>query len=115
MYNAMLMKTTSSNYLKYRTWTLTAAKNLDSSCTQFNTVKAAWDAVTVPAQSADPTCGGTTTPRPPAATCWRDRARVRRGVMSGHDRRDRHQRRSPGPHRLLEGLARRRRRASTET
>ena len=29
MYNAMLMKTSTSSYLKYRTWTLTAAKNLD--------------------------------------------------------------------------------------
>jgi hypothetical protein len=64
LYNAMLMKTSSSNYLKYRTWTLTAAKNLDSTCAQFNAVKAAWDAVNVPAQSADPTCGGTTTPPP---------------------------------------------------
>ena len=46
MYNAMLLKTTSSSYLKYRTWTLTAAKNLfPGSCTEFNTVKAAWDAV----------------------------------------------------------------------
>jgi Zn-dependent metalloprotease len=57
MYNAMLMKTTSSSYLKYRTWTLTAAKNLTpASCSLFNTVKAAWDAVSVPAQAADPTC-----------------------------------------------------------
>ena len=64
LYNAMLMKTSSSNYLKYRTWTLQAAKNLDSTCAQFNTVKTAWDAVNVPAQSADPTCGGTTTPPP---------------------------------------------------
>lgn len=62
MYNAMLMKTSSSSYLKYRTWTLTAAKNLDSTCAQFNAVKAAWDAVNVPAQTADPTCGGTTPP-----------------------------------------------------
>ena len=62
LYNAMLMKTRSSNYLKYRTWTLTAAKNLDSTCAQFNAVKNAWDAVNVPAQTADPTCGGTTTP-----------------------------------------------------
>lgn len=65
MYNAMLLKTTSSSYVKYRTWTLTAAKNLyPSSCTEFNTVKAAWDAVSVPAQSADPTCttGGTPPP-----------------------------------------------------
>jgi Zn-dependent metalloprotease len=64
MYNAMLLKTTSSSYLKYRTWTLQAAKNLfPSSCTQFNTVKAAWDAVSVPAQAGDPTCtiGGTLT------------------------------------------------------
>lgn len=57
MYNAMLMKTSSSSYLKYRTWTLTAAKNLfPGSCTEFNAVKAAWNAVSVPAQSADPTC-----------------------------------------------------------
>ena len=57
MYNAMLLKTTSSSYLKYRTWTLTAAKNLfPGSCTEFNKVKAAWDAVSVPAQAADPTC-----------------------------------------------------------
>ena len=60
MYNAMLLKTTSSSYLKYRTWTLTAAKNLfPGSCTEFNTVKAAWDAVSVPAQAADPTCSAT--------------------------------------------------------
>ncbi|MFF5081314.1 M4 family metallopeptidase [Actinoplanes sp. NPDC000266] len=70
MYNAMLMKTSSSSYLKYRTWTLTAAKNLfTGSCTEFNTVKAAWDAVSVPAQSADPTCtGGTTPPTTPPTT-----------------------------------------------
>src|SRR4051794_31195470 len=68
MYNAMLLKTSSSSYLKYRTWTLTAAKNLfPGSCTEFNTVKAAWDAVSVPAQSADPTCsasGGVTVTNP---------------------------------------------------
>jgi zinc metalloprotease ZmpA len=63
MYNAMLLKTSSSSYLKYRTWTLTAAKNLyPGDCTAFNTVKAAWTAVSVPAQSADPTCTGGTTP-----------------------------------------------------
>ena len=57
MYNAMLMKTTASSYLKYRTWTLTAAKNLyPGSCVEFNAVKAAWNAVSVPAQTADPTC-----------------------------------------------------------
>jgi Zn-dependent metalloprotease len=59
-YNAMLLKTTGSSYLKYRTWTLTAAKNLfPGSCTEFNTVKAAWDAISVPAQSGDPTCSAT--------------------------------------------------------
>jgi len=59
MYNAMLMKTTGASYLKYRTWTLQAAINLfPGSCTQFTTVKAAWDAVSVPAQATDPTCGG---------------------------------------------------------
>ncbi len=70
MYNAMLLKTTSSSYLKYRTWTLTAAKSLfPGSCTEFNTVKAAWDAVSVPAQAADPTCsatGGVTVTNPGA-------------------------------------------------
>ncbi|MEZ0580727.1 M4 family metallopeptidase [Nocardioides sp. MH1] len=63
MYNAMLMKTSSSSYLKYRTWTLTAAKNLyPGSCAEFNVVKAAWNAVSVPAQTGEPTCstGGNT-------------------------------------------------------
>lgn len=71
MYNAMLLKTSSSSYLKYRTWTLQAAKNLYGStgCTEFNTVKAAWDAVSVPAQSGDPTCSGSTpTPTPTTTT-----------------------------------------------
>jgi hypothetical protein len=59
MYNAMLLKTTGASYLRYRTWTLQSAINLfPGSCTQFNTVKAAWDAVSVPAQPGDPTCGG---------------------------------------------------------
>ena len=64
MYNAMLMKTSGASYVKYRTWTLQAAKNLTpGDCTSFNTVKAAWDAVSVPAQSGDPTCtGGGPTP-----------------------------------------------------
>ncbi|WP_027928074.1 M4 family metallopeptidase [Amycolatopsis benzoatilytica] len=57
-YNAMLLKNSNSSYLSYRTWTLTAAKSLfPNSCTEFNTVKAAWDAVSVPAQPGDPTCG----------------------------------------------------------
>ncbi|MFI7431190.1 M4 family metallopeptidase [Micromonospora sp. NPDC049836] len=70
MYNAMLLKTSSSSYLKYRVWTLQAAKNLyPSSCTQFNAVKAAWTAVSVPAQSGEPTCSsGTPTPTPSTTT-----------------------------------------------
>jgi Zn-dependent metalloprotease len=56
-YNAMLAKTSGMTYFKYRTATLTAAKNLfPGSCTNFNVVKAAWDAVSVPAQAGDPTC-----------------------------------------------------------
>src|ERR1044072_5343630 len=61
MYGAMLMKTSSSSYLKYRTWTLTSAKNLDATCNLFNKTKQAWDAVSGPAQTADPhpsTTGG---------------------------------------------------------
>ena len=67
MYGAMLMKTSSSSYLKYRTWTLTSAKNLDATCNLFNKTKQAWDAVSVPAQTADPTCstsGGVTVGNP---------------------------------------------------
>jgi Zn-dependent metalloprotease len=57
MYHAMLLKTSSSSYLKYRVWTLQAAKSLyPGDCTAFNTVKAAWTAVSVPAQSGEPTC-----------------------------------------------------------
>jgi Zn-dependent metalloprotease len=66
MYNAMLLKTSGASYLKYRVWTLQAAKNLfPGSCTQFNVVKAAWTAVSVPAQSGEPTCTtGTPSPSP---------------------------------------------------
>jgi Zn-dependent metalloprotease len=68
MYNAMLMKTTASSYLKYRVWTLQAAKNLTpGDCTDFNAVKAAWTAVSVPAQSGEATCTTGTTP-PPTTT-----------------------------------------------
>ena len=61
-YNAMLSKTSGMTYLRYRTATLNAAKNLTpGNCTNFNVIKAAWDAVSVPAQAADPTCGSTGT------------------------------------------------------
>ncbi|MFD8478238.1 M28 family peptidase [Kitasatospora sp. NPDC059673] len=60
-YGGMLLKTSGMTYRKYRTATLTAAKNLDASCNLFNRTKAAWDAVSVPAQAGDPTCVGTPT------------------------------------------------------
>ncbi len=60
-YNAMLMKTTYWTHGKARIATLTAAKNLygTTDCTTFNRVKSAWDAISVPAQSGEPTCGTT--------------------------------------------------------
>jgi hypothetical protein len=65
MYNAMLMKTSSSSYLRYRVWTLQAAKNLDATCGLFNATKNAWNAVSVPAQSGEATCtSGTPSPTP---------------------------------------------------
>ncbi|MGH3713174.1 MAG: M28 family peptidase [Micromonosporaceae bacterium] len=59
-YNAMLMKTSGMNYQKWRIYTLTAAKNLDATCGYYNKVKAAWDAVSLPAQSGEPSCTGST-------------------------------------------------------
>lgn len=55
-YGGMLLKTSSMSYKKYRTATLTSAKSLDATCNLFNRTKAAWDAISVPAQTADPTC-----------------------------------------------------------
>ncbi|MET7282815.1 M28 family peptidase [Kribbella sp. NPDC005582] len=59
VYNAMLSKTSGMSYGKWRSVTLTAAKNLDSSCAWHGKVKAAWDAVSVPAQSGEATCAPT--------------------------------------------------------
>ncbi|MFB8170769.1 M28 family peptidase [Kitasatospora purpeofusca] len=61
-YGGMLLKTSGMTYKKYRTTTLSAAKSLDPSCNLFNRTKAAWDAVSVPAQTGDPTCSGPTGP-----------------------------------------------------
>jgi Zn-dependent metalloprotease len=63
-YNGLLLKTSSWTHGKARVATLTATKNLYGStdCTTFAKVKAAWDAVSVPAQSGEPTCGGSTPP-----------------------------------------------------
>ncbi|WP_438316285.1 M28 family peptidase [Streptomyces sp. HUAS TT3] len=56
-YGGMLLKTSSMSYKKYRTATLSSAKSLDpATCNLFDRTKAAWDAISVPAQSADPTC-----------------------------------------------------------
>ncbi|MEU3397310.1 M28 family peptidase [Streptomyces filamentosus] len=55
-YGAMLLKTSGMTYKRYRTATLTAAKNLDPSCGLFTATRAAWDAISVPAQSGDPAC-----------------------------------------------------------
>ncbi len=60
-YGGMLLKTSGMTHKKYRTATLTAAKNLDSSCVLFNRTKDAWNAVAVPAQTGDPTCTATST------------------------------------------------------
>ena len=81
-YNAMLSKTAGMTYQRYRTATLNAAKNLfPASCTNFTAVKAAWDAVSVPAQTADPTCtvgGGTVTVTNPGARSAPSAPRSRR-------------------------------------
>jgi Zn-dependent metalloprotease len=56
-YNAMLAKTSTWRYANIRVASLNAARNLfPGSCTVFNTVKDAWNAVSVPAQSGEPTC-----------------------------------------------------------
>lgn len=56
-YNGLLRKTTTWTHGRVRLATLQAALALfPSSCTEFNTVRAAWNAVSVPAQSGEPTC-----------------------------------------------------------
>ncbi|MEV4641842.1 M4 family metallopeptidase [Actinoplanes sp. NPDC049548] len=58
-YNALQAKTSTWRYANIRTATLNAAKNLyPTSCTEFNTVKAAWNAISVPAQTGEATCTG---------------------------------------------------------
>jgi hypothetical protein len=61
-YNGLLLKTSGWTHGAARKATLQAAVNLygTTSCTNFNTVKAAWDAISVPAQSGEATCGGGT-------------------------------------------------------
>jgi Zn-dependent metalloprotease len=59
-YNGLLMKTSYWTHGAARKATLQAAVNLygTTNCTNFNTVKAAWNAISVPAQSGEATCGG---------------------------------------------------------
>lgn len=58
LYTAMLMKTSASSYPMYRAWTLIATRELygESTCREFDRVRAAWDAVSVPAQPGEVTC-----------------------------------------------------------
>ncbi|GAA4549137.1 M4 family metallopeptidase [Amycolatopsis samaneae] len=56
-YNGLLKKTSSWNHKAARKATLEAAVALfPGSCTEYDTVKAAWNAVSVPAVSGEPTC-----------------------------------------------------------
>ncbi len=66
-YNGLLLKTSNWTHGAARKATLQAAVNLygTSNCTNFNTVKAAWAAISVPAQSGEATCGTT----PPPSSC----------------------------------------------
>jgi Zn-dependent metalloprotease len=61
-YNAMLTKTSTWTYAKVRVASLAAAKNLTPGvCTLFNSTLAAWNAISVPAQSGEATCSATPT------------------------------------------------------
>jgi Zn-dependent metalloprotease len=63
-YHALLRKTSGWTYSKARKATLEAALELHpGSCTEFEAVKAAWNAVSVPSRQ-DPTCTVTSTPSP---------------------------------------------------
>jgi Zn-dependent metalloprotease len=56
-YHALLLKTHTWEYREARSATLTAAKQLfPGSCTVFDKVKAAWNAVSVPAPRNEPAC-----------------------------------------------------------
>ncbi|RSS84368.1 M4 family metallopeptidase [Streptomyces sp. WAC06614] len=58
---ALLMKTSAWNHPAARKATLASAKNTYGSA-ECQAVKAAWDAIRVPAQSGETDCGGTNTP-----------------------------------------------------
>ncbi len=55
---ALNRKTSGWRYVNARVATLQSARQLfPTGCTEFNAVKAAWNAVSVPAQRGEPTCG----------------------------------------------------------
>src|SRR5690606_5053888 len=65
-YHALLMKTSTWRYANVRSASLAAAVNLfGAGSAECATVKAAWDAVSVPVQSGEPTCTATPPPPPP--------------------------------------------------
>jgi hypothetical protein len=65
-YHALLRKTSGWTYSKVRKATLEAARDLHpGSCTEFDAVKAAWNAVSVPSKQ-DPACTVTSAPAGPA-------------------------------------------------
>jgi Zn-dependent metalloprotease len=60
-YNALLAKTSTWRYANVRLASLRAAANLfGANSVQCGTVKAAWNAVSVPVQAGEPTCAATT-------------------------------------------------------
>lgn len=67
-YNAMLAKTSTWRYANVRLASINAAVNIfGANSPQCTTVKAAWNAVAVPVQSGEPSCGG-----PPGTTVFSD-------------------------------------------
>jgi hypothetical protein len=72
-YNAMLAKTSTWRYANVRLASLNAAVNLfGANSTQCASTKAAWNAISVPVQANEPTCGGGTTTPPPGTTVFTD-------------------------------------------
>ncbi|GLZ77596.1 hypothetical protein Afil01_24030 [Actinorhabdospora filicis] len=57
-YYAMLRKTSGMTHAKYRAATLSAARDLDASCSLYRAAKAAWNAVAVPPTTGEAVCDG---------------------------------------------------------
>jgi Zn-dependent metalloprotease len=82
-YNAMLAKTSSWTYARARLAAINAAVNLfGANSAQCTSTKAAWNAISVPVQSGEPACGGTTTP-PTGTTVFSDDFEIARGWTAG--------------------------------